>query len=109
MAEKKENRGGARPGSGRKPRFVNSDAFIEQLLTAELAAVADGRPTVAEVIIDLATGADSRVAAQMCKLYADKVVAGASEQETTVTKHEGPGVLLPPELPDVAAEDPAIH
>ena len=103
-----ENRGGKREGAGRKPRFTNSDTFLEQLAEAEAASIASGADSMAATIVKLAKGEDKRVAASMCKLYADKVVVGASEQEVSVMKHDGPGVLLPPEEPDT--EQPgAVH
>ena len=107
MVEKSRNWGGKRAGAGkkpankdRKPRFANSDDLLQALRDAEAASVADGNNSIAEQVIEMAKGGDQRVAAQMCKLYLDKVIVPASEHEVTKTTHRAPTVFLPEELPD---------
>jgi len=111
MTQKTENRGGKRPGAGRKPRFENSDRFIQELIAAEDASVAEGKPSIAEKLIAAAKGRDKQQALAAQRIFWDKVVTKAGEQEITSTKHEAPGVMLPPEQPDrgVGESPPVKH
>jgi hypothetical protein len=103
MRKPGENRGGPRPGAGRKPRYENSDRFVEELIAAEEASVARGEPSMAEVLLAVAKGGDKRSALTAMKLFFDKVVVPAQQHEQTVlTHHQGPALYLPEEQPDLA-------
>ena len=104
VTEKKENRGGARPGSGpkrSKVAFRTSDSFREALeLACETRAKAEGR-TVADILIDICYDAGKREQLQALKIVFDKLITTASEAEVASGPKE-PGVYLPEMLPDPA-------
>ena len=102
MRKPGENRGGYRPGAGRKPRYENSDRFVLELIAAEEASVARGEPSMAEVLVSVAKGSDKRAALAALKLFFDKVVVPAHQHEQTVLTHQGPALYLPEEQPDLA-------
>ena len=119
MAENKGGHGGKRPGAGRKPRYQNSDAFLSEVDDAEQEWIQYGCVTpkyeggglsVAQNMIHQSQGGDARVSGMMLKTIAGLRVVAASEKDVSVTKHEGPGVLLPPRLDSTFEKaEPVTH
>lgn len=96
---KKENRGGAREGAGRKKKTQTySDKFKKGMYSALAMKAKETGKTIQEVIVDMAYTNDKkwgnmRIAA--AKLIADVLVT--KESHSTIEKHEiGPQIGLPP-------------
>jgi len=86
----KKTKGGSRPGAGRKPAFVNSDKFREQLVSAcEKKAEETGR-TVADELLEIAYSDDKRTKMPALRLIFEKVVTEVREVESGSTMWGGP-------------------
>ena len=100
-------RGGARPGAGRPPKYENSDKVLQALIEAETASVGQGKPSMAECLVKIAKSGDKRAALPAMRLFFDKVLIPTSQHD--VEPSQSPGILFydpekgtPPEDTDAA-------
>ena len=97
-----ENRGGARPGSGPKPAFGISEREMKRLMTElRKKAKEKGQNWQARFVEHLYSD-DWREEAAFFKMLTDKLFVKTSENESTVTTHAAPAIVLPEQLPDPA-------
>lgn len=101
--KKVENRGGARPGSGRK-RTRLSDDQVHKLIKAAVKKERETGISVGDRLIGIiynnrATNAE-KIAA--IKAFYDHTITKASESDVNVTKFQEPAFYLPESLPDPA-------
>lgn len=110
MTEKKENRGGARPGAGRKPIFDLSEAKRREIL-ADLDRVAKEKGTsIGQELSTLVFGRDKRNKIAGLKMVLSDVLPKHSERDVNVTKVTEPAVYLPEQKPDTdEAGDVPLH
>lgn len=102
--KQQENRGGARPGSGRKPIFGMSEREMKKLLAAiRKKAREKGTSWEAEFAEHLFS-IDWREAAAFYKMFTDKLFVKATQNETDIGKAQGPGIFLPEQRPDPAKD-----
>jgi hypothetical protein len=109
MQTKRENRGGARPGAGRKKSTLSQNQLNELLKKSRKYARQYGK-TVEEVLLDLVYGESGdpdfgdkgRLAA--IKLYMDKVYIDIKENGPADKALGGPAIYLPKKRPDPANE-----
>lgn len=107
---KVENRGGARPGSGRKRSEISTKALRELLKACKKRAKKEGR-TIDDVLLDIIysrnyTLVKPHVQIQAIKLIKELEISKHSESERRVTEDKGPGLFLPEAKPDPAKEIP---
>lgn len=100
--------GGARAGSGRKPKYMMTDTQVRNMMkTARKKAKEYGR-TLDEVLIDIAYGKEGKptVKEQLAaiQIFKSHTMAKQSEQNITVSKDRGMAVRLPPKRPDPALQ-----
>lgn len=105
---KKENRGGARPGAGRKPLSLSAQQIKDMREAAEKRAKKEGK-TLFEVLLDWIYDAELGIKDRQnaMKLYMDKMLIAVSEGGEA-DKELGPAVYLPgqrPQLEAVKAEE----
>jgi len=97
------NRGGFRPGSGRKP-IEPSQRELKRLLREVKKKAAERGATwqsiFAELLFDSIASPKDRIAA--FKVFMEYVLVRKSEQNVNVTKTEGPTIYLPEMKPDPA-------
>lgn len=97
----KENRGGARKGSGKKPRAADPD-FLAEVKAAADKYAKKKKMTVAELLVDKAYNAETEVQQlQALKLYCSLMLNG-NEQAGDEAKRVGP-VVLPAKRQDPAS------
>ncbi len=103
---KGDGRGGARPGAGR-PKKTTSQQLIDSMLATGKEWEKREGGSLDEVLLAIiyAKGDfDKATIAQRIKavaLFKQHTMASVSESHVNVTKHSGPGIYLPEELPEL--------
>lgn len=103
MQTKRENRGGWRPNSGKKPETLSAYQVQQMLDTAERYAKTHGK-TVDDILLDFVYAqvkVDARTQLAAIKLFKDKTCVPISEGGDADT-NLAPTVYLPEERPDPA-------
>jgi hypothetical protein len=81
-----DNRGGARPGAGRKPIYEISESELKQLVKAAKKKAKETGKNLADVLIDLAYQIDDkRTALQALRVYFERVIIKSTERDITIT------------------------
>ncbi len=103
MTAKKENRGGARQGSGPKAQTVSAAQLKEMRAAAEKKAKDEGK-SLFDVCLDWIYDKDIKIDRQQAawKMYMDKFLIQASEGGDA-DKTLGPSIYLPKQKPTLAA------
>jgi len=100
---KKENRGGARPGSGPKPQYQLSEKEVKLLVKAMRKKAKETGMHISDKLADLIyQDADKRTALAAMKLYYDKVIVSVSEKDVNIKQTTAPAIGLPPKQKDPA-------
>ncbi len=110
-ATRKDRRGGARPGAGRKPKQKDARGLSDQLKNSIVTAAQElakeyGEP-IEKAMLRLVYRDDIQdtVKSSVFKVYLEAMIVKESEQKIDVsTKKEGPTVYLPEKKPDIALE-----
>ncbi len=101
MTLMKENRGGVRPGQGRKPIEL-SDREKKQLIKAARAKERETGRTVWDILIQLIyEGLSEKTQLTAIRIYQDAVIS--KQQHTTVEKRQY-GLVILPEIMEVPEE-----
>ncbi len=98
----RENRGGPRPGSGRKPAFGLSDQEMKRLLSAlrrEGKENHHGKTWQRKFAENLFSD-KSTVSLPFFKMLVEKLFVNGSSNETTTSRANAPTIYLPEELPE---------
>lgn len=100
---KKENRGGKRAGSGRKPIHKLSDAEVKRLVRSARRKAKETGQHISDILIDLAyQDGDKRTALSAIAAYYNNVIIKTSEKDVNFNKTDGPAIGLPPKKQDPA-------
>ena len=94
--------GGARSGAGRKPIFGISEREMKHLMKALRDEAKERGVAWQQQFVGHLYSDDWREAAAFFKMLTDRLFVRSSEQDITVNKYDGPGILLPERLPDPA-------
>ena len=97
-----QNHGGVRPGAGRKPIYGISERETKRLMKALRDEAREKGVSWQEQFVGHLYSDDRREAAAFFKMLTDRLFVRSSEQDITVNKYDGPGILLPEQLPDPA-------
>ena len=99
-----ENRGGCRPGAGRKTIFDLGDKERAKIVKqVDEQAKKNGTDFGSELgKLMFAPNADKRLKMQAMQLYVRDVLPKVSERNVTVNEIRKPQVFIPEELPDSA-------
>jgi hypothetical protein len=92
-----DNRGGKRPGAGRKPIYEISDRELKQLVKAAKKKAKETGKSLADVLIELAYQIDDkRTALQALRVYFERVIIKSTERDINITPDNqwGNGVLI---------------
>lgn len=101
--KKIENRGGARPGAGRKPETLSAKQVQLMLDKAKEYAEKHGK-TVDEILLDFIYGSEIKDADKLAAIKLFKTYTIAKLQEGGETDLVlGPGIFLPEQRPDPAS------
>ena len=102
---KGDGRGGARPGAGRPKKTTSQQLVDSMLATGKEWAKREGK-SLDDLLLAIAYAKDDFekvTIAQRIKavsLFKQHTMASVSESHIDVTKHSGPGIYLPEELPE---------
>jgi len=101
--KKKENRGGARPGAGRKPQSVSQSQVKAMLRAARKRAKEAGR-TIDDILLDVMYGLDEQTKDKLAaiKIFKDFTMAKQTESTVEHTRRTVGPVCLPERRPDPA-------
>ena len=102
MATKTENRGGKRPGAGRKPLSELGGEKREEII-ADVQAVAEKNGTsFGQELGKLMFGRnkDKRLMMSAMQLYARDILPRISEKEATAAEIKVPQIFIPEQFPD---------
>ena len=103
-----DNRGGKRPGAGRKPTPGVSDRQVKAMLRVAAKLKRETGVSIDEILVRLIYSGKSKVMEKLAaiRLFKDYTMARTSQVNMDVVKHEtGPGIYLPEEQPDPATPD----
>ncbi len=106
MAQK-TGRGGARPGAGR-PKKTNTQEQVDQMLAAGKRWAKQEGKSLDDLLLACAYAKDGFTEATIAQrtraigLFKQFTMASVSESHIDVTRHSGPGIYLPEELPECA-------
>lgn len=90
-----DNRGGARPGAGRKPIYEISEHEVKQLINAAKKKAKETGKSLADVLLDLAYQTkDKRTALGAMRIYFDRVIIKNTEKDITISKTMTSGVFI---------------
>ena len=93
--QKPENRGGARPGAGRKPIYTISEREIKQLVKAARKKAKETGKTPAEVLMDLAyKDGDKRTALGELRVYLEHTTVKNVEKDVGLPGRDITGPLI---------------
>lgn len=107
MTGKNENRGGRRPGAGRKKVTLSQSQINKMIKAAKKRAKETGR-TLDDILLDFAYGlvdekeVDNKDRLAAIKLYKDFTISKHSEKDVNITDNRGPKIGLPARKPDPA-------
>jgi len=110
-----ENRGGRRDYQPGRPKKSLAQARIDGFLKESGRYKRKHGKSVEELLLDVIHAVGWAVDATMTsrlnamRIYFQQTMPSVSESNVTVSRAEGPGVLLPPEMPDKLAEEAAVH
>ena len=98
---KRENRGGKRKGSGRKPIFELGEKERCQVISDVNEKAKENGTSFGSVLGDImfGKGGDKRTRLQAMRLYATDILPKISERDVTETKINGPAIFLPEDHP----------
>jgi len=99
----KENRGGARKGSGRKPKEIKWGSTPEAMITTAEKVAKEEKRNIDEVLLSIAYHAPlikDRLTA--IKIFKEFTMTKKHESKVDITKHQAPKVYLPEKKPDPA-------
>lgn len=104
MIKKTENRGGKRPGSGRKPIFEFGEAQRNEIIKDVAAVAKKNKTSFGSTLGNMMFGCkgESRTRLQAMKLFATDILPKVSERDVTITEIKTPQVFIPEELSDTA-------
>ena len=111
MSEKKERRGGARQGSGRKSQ-VYSDYLKKQIVDALKRKAQECGTTLGDVMVDIAYSSEKSLGnlrPPVLKIICDSLLVKATESEVTHTVNQGPTIGLPPTIPVPKRKDDELE
>ena len=91
---KPENRGGSRPGAGRKPVYVISEKEVKKLVKAARGKARETGKSLADVLIDLAYQTDDkRTSLAAIRIYFDHTIVKNTEKDINLKQgHTGPSI-----------------
>jgi len=102
MAKKTENRGGKRPGAGRRAVFDLGEEKRKEIMR-DIAEIAEKKSSsIGKELGDMMFGRskDKRLKMQAMQLYVRDVLPKISEREVTETKITKPQIFVPEPYPD---------
>ena len=100
MTNDKENRGGYRKGSGRKPIFELGEAKRKQIMKDVEKIAKEKGTSIGKELGNMMLGNDKRLQMQAMQLYVRDVLPKVSEREVTNTQVLVPQVFVPEKYPD---------
>ena len=90
-----DNRGGKRPGAGRKPIYEISDRELKQLVEAAEKKAEETGKSLADVLVGLAYQIDDkRTALQALRVYFERVIVKNTEKDITINSGGPDGLLI---------------
>ncbi len=90
-----DNRGGARPGAGRKPIYEISDSELKQLVRAAKKKAKETGNSLADVLMGLAYQIDDkRTALQALRVYFERVMVKSTEKDININERVPSGPLI---------------
>jgi site-specific recombinase XerD len=100
ISGKKENRGGRRPGAGRKPKYMLSETQIKNMLRAARKKAKETGKTIDDILLDIIYTDGKKISERdqlaAIKLFKDFTITKSSEKTVTHNVNQGPAVGLPP-------------
>ena len=105
----KENRGGKRPGSGRKPKYMLTEYQIQQMHKKAKKRAREEGKTIDDILLDVIyyTGkSELREKLAAIKLLKEYTLQKHTEKDVNVNINHGPVIGLPEMRPDPAKQIP---
>lgn len=96
---RKDNRGGKRPGAGRKPaeKFTITDQQVREMIAAAKRIAKQTGVTLDDILVRIAYSEKSKTNEKLAaiKLFKDYTMVKTSENNVNVSKQIGPVIGLP--------------
>ena len=95
LPRKTDGRGGARPGAGRKPKYIISEKEVEKLVEAAEKKAREKGESIADVLIDLAYQKDDkRTALAAIRIYLDYTITKTTEKDINLNQNQNTGPTI---------------